>query len=32
VFGAARAKELAERIWSIADAPDVAPLVEALAK
>jgi 2-methylcitrate dehydratase PrpD len=32
VFGPARAKELAERIWSVADAPDVAPLVEALTK
>jgi len=32
VFGAARAEELAERIWSVAEAPDVAPLVEALAQ
>jgi 2-methylcitrate dehydratase PrpD len=32
VLGADRAKELNERIWSVADAADVAPLVEALAK
>ena len=31
-FGAARAKELAERLWAIDQADDVAPLVEALAK
>jgi 2-methylcitrate dehydratase PrpD len=32
VLGAERARELNERIWSVADASDVAPLVEALAK
>jgi len=32
VIGRARAKDLAERIWSVADAADVAPLVEATAK
>ena len=32
VFGVPRAKELNERIWSVAEAADVAPLVEALAK
>src|SRR5262249_47871996 len=30
VLGAERAKELNERIWSVAEAADVAPLVEAL--
>jgi 2-methylcitrate dehydratase PrpD len=32
VLGTNRAKELNERIWSVAEAADVAPLVEALAK
>ena len=32
VFGEARAKELSERLWTIDEADDVAPLVEALAK
>jgi hypothetical protein len=32
VLGAERARELNEQIWSVADASDVAPLVEALAK
>jgi 2-methylcitrate dehydratase PrpD len=32
VFGSARAKDLAERVWTVAEAPDVAPLVEALAR
>jgi 2-methylcitrate dehydratase PrpD len=32
VLGTDRAKELNERIWSVAEATDVAPLVEALAK
>ena len=32
VFGPARANELNERIWSVAGATDVAPLVEALRK
>jgi 2-methylcitrate dehydratase PrpD len=32
VLGAERAKELNERIWSVAEATDIAPLVEALAK
>jgi 2-methylcitrate dehydratase PrpD len=32
VLGTNRAKELNERIWSVAEATDVAPLVEALAK
>jgi 2-methylcitrate dehydratase PrpD len=31
-LGAARAQELAARIWSVAEVADVAPLVEALAK
>jgi 2-methylcitrate dehydratase PrpD len=30
-LGAARAQELNERIWSVAEAGDVAPLVEAMA-
>ena len=32
VFGEKRAKELSERLWTIDQAADVAPLVEALAK
>ena len=32
VHGAAKAKELSERLWNVEQAPDVAPLVEALAK
>ena len=32
VFGEARAKDLSERLWTIEQADDVAPLVEALAK
>jgi 2-methylcitrate dehydratase PrpD len=32
VFGDARAKELSERLWNVADASDVAPLAEDLAK
>lgn len=32
VHGAARAKELSERLWNVDRADDVAPLVEALAK
>jgi 2-methylcitrate dehydratase PrpD len=32
VLGAARAKELAERIWSVEDIADVSPLVESMAK
>jgi 2-methylcitrate dehydratase PrpD len=32
VHGAAKAKELSERLWNVADANDVAPLAEALAR
>jgi hypothetical protein len=32
VLGDARAKELAQRLWTIDDVPDVAPLVESMAK
>ena len=32
MFGAAGAKDLAERLWSIEGASDIAPLVEAIAK
>ena len=32
VFGAARAKELSERLWTVEKVGDVAPLVEAMAK
>jgi len=32
VLGAARAKELAERVWAIEEIADVALLVEAMAK
>jgi 2-methylcitrate dehydratase PrpD len=32
VHGAAKAKELSDRLWNVGQAPDVAPLVEALAK
>jgi 2-methylcitrate dehydratase PrpD len=32
IHGAAKAKDLSERLWNIAEAKDVAPLVEALAK
>ena len=32
VLGADRAKELNERVWSVAEAGDVSPLVEAMAK
>jgi 2-methylcitrate dehydratase PrpD len=32
VHGAAKAKDLSERLWNVEQAPDVAPLVEALAK
>ena len=32
VHGAAKAKELSERLWNVEQAADVAPLVEALAK
>ncbi len=32
MFGAARAKDFGERLWTIEDASDVAPLVEAIAK
>jgi 2-methylcitrate dehydratase PrpD len=32
VYGAAKAKDLSERLWNVAEAKDVSPLVEALAK
>jgi 2-methylcitrate dehydratase PrpD len=32
VHGAAKARDLSERLWNIAEASDVAPLIEALAK
>jgi hypothetical protein len=32
VLGAARAKELNERVWSVEESGDVAPLVESMAK
>jgi 2-methylcitrate dehydratase PrpD len=32
IHGAAKAKDLSDRLWNIAEANDVAPLVEALAK
>jgi hypothetical protein len=32
VFGEKRAKELSERLWTVDQAADIAPLVEALAK
>jgi 2-methylcitrate dehydratase PrpD len=32
IYGAAKAKDLSERLWNVAEAKDVSPLVEALAK